>query len=198
MSSEAYNRLINDILRCGRCPLHEAGLKLVGEGDLSSGVMVIGRSPTLMACKAGKRHTLPDGRPSRHRLLLNEVLEKCLNKSLDEVYLTDLVKCPLPKGRKRLTSEQLSSCLQFLNKELRIGNPKLIITLGSEASRKFIPHFRVMRLDHGKLLRRIDGITVIPIYHPAYAVKFEVRGVKELIEKDLAQARNILEASLPQ
>jgi len=103
--------------------------------------------------------------------LLDKILAK-LSLTLDDVYITNLVKCYLTAGLS-LQSDWIDACLPYLITQIGVIRPKVIITLGKDAS------ITLLGMEQKTVLGRIRGrvfdygpsIKVIPTYHPSYLLR---------------------------
>lgn len=151
--------LRRDCLNCTRCGLCETRTNVVfGVGPEDAKLMFIGEGP-------GEHEDL-QGEPfvGRAGKLLDDMLELIyLDRS--KVYIANMVKCRPPKNRDPLPEEQLA-CSVWLNRQLELINPKLIVCLGRIAAMRFIrSDFKISR-EHGQWIEK-DGRRVMAIYHPA-------------------------------
>jgi uracil-DNA glycosylase family 4 len=103
--------------------------------------------------------------------LLNQMLAS-INLSRKDVYITNMVKARPPDNRDPLPDE-LKKFEKYLNEELKIIKPKLVVTLGRFSMAKFLPSVKITQV-HGKLYKREFGdrsLFVIPMFHPAAALR---------------------------
>ena len=166
-----WERLVNDIRNCTRCPLHRFRRNPVpGEGSLDSAVMFLGEAPGRSEDEAGRPFVGAAGR------LLNELLNLA---GLDrgEVFITNVVKCRPPNNRDP-RSEEVAACSVHTNRIIGLVRPRVIVTLGNHAGRYIFERFSKMRWLGVKAMRgRIyrlnvlnDSVVVIATYHPAAAL----------------------------
>lgn len=138
------------------------------------------------------------GRPfvGRAGQLLNELLG-VVGLEREEIFITNVVKCFLPDNKP--TKEQVEVCTSlYLDKQLEILNPQIIITLGDIATsyifRKFNLRLEPISKIHGRVFRvnTLKGRKfVISMYHPAVAL-YNPR-MKETLKKDWKNLKVILE-----
>lgn len=152
-------KLREKCLECRRCPLCETRTNVVfGVGPEDAKVMLIGEGP-------GENEDL-QGEPfvGRAGKLLDDMLE-LIDLDRTKVYIANMVKCRPPKNRDPLPNEQMA-CADWLNRQLELIDPKLIVCLGRIAAMRFIrPDFKISR-EHGQWFEK-DGRRVMAIYHPA-------------------------------
>ena len=80
-------------------------------------------------------------------------------------YICNIVKCRPPQNRDPMDDEQ-EACIGYLNEQLHILQPKIIVCLGRIAAMRLIkPDFRITR-EHGNWTER-DGILYTAMYHPS-------------------------------
>jgi DNA polymerase len=124
-------------------------------------------------------------------LLLNRLL-RLINIPRESVYITNMVKTRPPENRDPLP-EELAAYSKYLDRELEIIQPRVVITLGRFSMAKFLPGVFISDI-HGKS-REIEWkgrkITVIPMYHPAAALRNGAIMTK--IKEDFAKIPLILE-----
>ena len=116
-------KLNAEIKNCTACQLSTTrNHVLCGEGDIYSRMMLVALSPGEKEDEEDRMFIGPSG----------EVLNKFLNNAGVKrkfIYMTNLIKCMLPKNRKPKMNE-IQSCSRFLDKEISIMNPAIIVPLG--------------------------------------------------------------------
>ena len=165
MNEEKLLELKNKCSGCRDCPLCETRTNLVfGVGNPDAEVMFIGEGP-------GEQEDL-QGEPfvGRAGKLLDDML-KMIDLDRSKVYIGNIVKCRPPKNRDPLATEQ-EACRHWLDEQLRIIDPKIIICLGRISATAIIREdFRITR-EHGQWFD-VDGRTCMAIYHPAALLRDE-------------------------
>lgn len=91
---------------------------------------------------------------------------------LSKVYITNLVKCYLKAGEK-LKGEWIESCLPYIIAQIAIIKPKVIITLGLDASVTLLnlPDNTTMASIRGGIHDYHAGSKIIPTYHPSFLLR---------------------------
>jgi len=118
--------LNSDIKSCFNCNLSKTRKNpICGEGNLDTKIMLIAQAPGIQEDIEGKMFIGPSGQ------ILNELL-KGANINRKDIYMTNLIKCMLPKYRKPKRNE-IKSCSQYLDREIEIINPQILIPLGFRA-----------------------------------------------------------------
>lgn len=136
-----------------------------GEGSVDADIIFIGEAP-------GKKEDM-EGRPfiGAAGKFLNEMLES-IKMSRDDVYITNIVKFRPPNNRDPLPNE-IDASWPWLEAQIDIIQPKLIVFLGRHALNRFFPKEQIGKA-HGKLLKKkFKNITTenfFALYHPAAAL----------------------------
>jgi DNA polymerase len=99
----------------------------------------------------------------------------------EEVFITNVVKCR-PPGNRDPQPEELTACNPYLERQLQVINPKVIVTLGRFSMARFIPNARISEM-HGKPIQ-YQGMLVVPFFHPAAALHRP--SLRPTIEDDFA------------
>ncbi len=163
----ALAKLHADITGCNRCPLWRTRTQAVpGVGPATARIMFVGEAPGRQEDLQGEPFVGAAGR------LLDELLASA-GLRRDQVFITNVVKSrPVvgpPPGRNRApTVEEIAACTPWLEQQLQILKPTVVVTLGRIALEYFLPGKRISEV-HGRSYRR-GAMTVIPLYHPAVAL----------------------------
>ena len=144
---------------CRACPLCQKRNKNVfGVGNPKAEVMFIGEGPGEQEDKQGIPFVGPAG------MLLDNMLEM-IDLDRTKVYIANIVKCRPPGNRDPMATEQ-DACRIWLDKQIAIIKPKIIVCLGRIAATAIIDqNFRITK-EHGKWYD-INGRRVIATYHPS-------------------------------
>ena len=168
---------------CMRCPLHQSRTHAVpGEGPAPARIFFIGEAPGAKEDQLGRPFVGPSG------MLLNRLLETA-GLSRQEVYITSCVKCRPPNNRTPHTNE-LNTCQEaWLNEQIDLVNPKIIVLLGRIAQQQVLQDQRSLRQIHGEIIPR-GGRRYLLTYHPAVA--FRVPETRDSMEEDMTVLRQLL------
>lgn len=170
---------------CTLCKLSSSRTNAVpGEGKATSGLMFIGEAPGLNEDRQGRPFVGRSGQ------LLDKLIAK-IPQTRDHVYITNVIKCRPPENRDPAPQE-VESCWPYLEKQIDLINPRVIVTLGRHALMRFFPEARISK-DHGSILRWRNRV-VFPIYHPAAALRSSQ--VKKALEDDMLKIPEAVLASL--
>jgi len=134
-----------------------------GNGNAEADIVFIGEAPGRDEDKMGVPFVGAAGK------FLNEMLESIKLKR-EDVYITNVVKYRPPNNRDPLP-EEVVSCAEWLEEELKVIQPKLLVFLGRHALQHFFPTEKIS-LVHGKLLKKKTkiGNYFFALYHPAAAL----------------------------
>lgn len=88
----------------------------------------------------------------------------------EEVYIANIVKCRPPENRNPMDDE-MAACLPYLQRQIELVRPKVIVLLGSVALKGLLNRSGIMRMRGHWLDYR--GIMVMPTFHPAYLLRYE-------------------------
>ncbi len=151
--------LKRECLACRGCGLCETRTNVVfGVGTPDAEVMFIGEGP-------GEQEDL-QGEPfvGRAGKLLDDMLE-LIDLDRSRIYIANMVKCRPPKNRDPLPEEQ-AACSRWLERQIALIRPKIIVCLGRIAAMKYIREdFKISR-EHGQWTIR-NGIMTMAMLHPA-------------------------------
>ena len=149
------------VAQCRDCSLHLSRTKPVpGEGDNSAEIMLIGEGPGAWEDQEGRPFVGSAGQ------FLEQLLDSIgLNRS--GVFIANMVKCRPPNNRDPFP-EELQACSKYLDKQIELVNPLLIVTLGRFSLSRFFPG-ETMGMARGKL-RQYKNRYIFPIMHPAAAL----------------------------
>lgn len=158
--ASAFRELKRRILSCEKCPLHKTKTNYVpGEGNISPEVMFIGEGPGETEDKFGRPFIGKAGQ------LLEKIIEK-MGYSREKVFIGNIVKCRPPNNRDP-QKDEVEACMPFLEEQINILNPKVIVCLGRVALNNLLNTNHPISRVRGKLFSYMD-IPVIPTYHPAF------------------------------
>jgi DNA polymerase len=153
--------LAEETRRCEACPLHLSGTRAVpGEGPPEAAILFIGEGPGFQEDRQGRPFVGPAGQ------LLNELLGR-IGLRREEVFIANLVK-HRPPGNRDPEPAEIAACKGFLDRQIELVNPRIIVTLGRFAMERYMPGARISQV-HGQP-RTIAGRTFVPILHPAAAL----------------------------
>lgn len=155
-----------------------------GEGNEHAAVMLIGEAPGYYESVQRRPFVGRSGQLLRQVLVASGLVE-------DQVYISNIIKVRPPDNRDPLPSEILAF-KPYLDGEINLINPKLIVTLGRFSMAKFLPDVKVSQV-HGRLHKikwKERTLFILPMYHPAAALR--ATQVKESFMKDFSKITKII------
>ncbi len=149
---------------CTKCPLSASRTNVVfGEGNPHAAVMLVGEGPGEVEDQTGRPFVGPAGQK------LTEVLAS-VGISRDEVYITNVVKCR-PPGNRVPTKKEMEACWPYLEAQIALIKPGLIVTLGNTPTQWFVPTAGGITKVRGTFLPWRGGIQIFPMFHPSYLLR---------------------------
>lgn len=174
--------LAAEVVRCTRCLLHQGRTKAVpGEGPENADIMFIGEAPGFHEDQQGRPFVGAAGK------FLDELLGS-INLKRKDVFIANVIKCRPPGNRDPLP-EEMEGCKPFLDRQIELIQPKLVVTLGRFSMARAFPKARISRI-HGQP-RKIDGVVYYPMYHPAAAL--HQPSLRRTIEEDMLRIPELIE-----
>jgi len=147
---------------CTRCALRKGRTHAVpGEGPATAAIMIIGEGPGFYEDQQGRPFVGRSGQ-LLEKLLAGIELER------SDVFITNVVKCRPPDNRDPLP-EEIEACRPWLDQQIALIQPKVIVTVGRFAMTRWFPHDKISTI-HGRA-KRFDNVLVVPMFHPAAALR---------------------------
>ena len=181
----ALGELAEQIAVCPKCDLAKTRTHAVpGEGNPNADIVFIGEGPGFYEDQQARPFVGPSGK------FLDELLAS-IGLRREDVYICNVVKCRPPNNRDPQPGE-ISACNPWLDRQLEIIKPRVIVTLGRFSMTRYFPGQSIGRI-HGQP-RRVDEVTVVPMYHPAAAL--HQASLRHTIEQDFQKLPALLEQAL--
>ena len=163
---EKLEDLTKRMSACSKCVLRSTCSMVVsGEGNADAKIMFIGEGPGKKEDELGRPFVGAAGK------FLDEMLG-AIKLKREDVYIANVVKCRPPQNRDPFPDE-VEACWPWLERQIEIINPKLVVTLGRHSMERFLPNQKISKI-HGKAMRReISGLgkrVFYALYHPAAAL----------------------------
>ena len=158
-----FEQLASEIHNCQRCPLGGTRKSAVpGEGDPNSVVLLVGEGPGADEDRQGRPFVGRSGQ------FLTEMLEN-VGIRREDVYITNVVKCRPPENRDPHPQE-LEACQEYLERQVELINPRIIVTLGRFSMRRWFPDGAITKI-HGQVRNIGRGRVAMAMFHPAAALR---------------------------
>ena len=186
----ALEVIASEVRACTRCRLHETRTRAVpGEGDPDTEVVFVGEGP-------GQTED-QQGRPFVGRA--GELLVKWLASigwRRQEVFITNIVKCR-PPGNRDPEPDEIAACSPYLQRQLEVLDPAVVVTLGRFSMGHFRPGERITQI-HGTQAPAPDATgtrdaVAFALFHPAAALRSSE--VERQSYEDIAGLPRVLEAA---
>ncbi len=163
---------------CGLAPTRKNAVP--GEGPDHAEIMLIGEGPGFNEDAQGRPFVGASGQ------FLTELIASAGFKRT-EVFIANVVKCRPPGNRDPLPDE-IMACQGYLDRQIALINPKIIITLGRFSMARWFPNERISVI-HGRA-KQVDGRIVVAMYHPAAAL--HQPALRQTLEDDFKRMQSIL------
>ncbi len=184
----SLTELDKEIALCQQCEIAKFRTNTVpGEGAEDADILFIGEAPGWHEDQQGRPFVGPAGK------YLDELLASIsLNRQL--VYIANVIKCR-PTGNRDPLPLEISNCRNWLDRQIKLINPRMIVTLGRFSMSMFFPGKTISKI-HGTAQKQ-DDVIYFAMYHPAAAL--HQQKLRQTINDDmlkipplLAQAKSII------
>ena len=160
----SLKELSKECIECVSCSLSKTRTNVVvGKGNEKANLVIIGEGPGEQEDKSGLPFV---GRAGK---MLDTALAAVNVDPLEDCYITNIVKCRPPNNRKPSASES-DACMPWLNKQIELLSPKIIVLAGSTATESFLGVKEPISKIRGKWIEK-DNIKYMPIFHPSYLLR---------------------------
>ena len=167
------------VAECTACGLCRTRTQTVfSDGDGRAGVMFVGEAPGEQEDLTGVPFVGPAGK------LLSDIITKGMGLAREQVYIANVLKCRPPGNRDPSELEKIV-CTGWLDRQIELVNPRVIVPLGRHAACHVLGVERSMGALRGRVHER-GGRKVVPTYHPAYLLRSP--GMKRACWEDIQLA----------
>ena len=177
---DAVAREIREHVPCGFEICEQATNLVPGEGSATASVMLVGEAPGAKEDELGRPFVGGAGK------LLDRLLEEAGLERAD-VFITNVVKAR-PPGNRDPKADEVAHHLPWLQAQLEVIRPRLIVPVGRHALKRFAPRAAIGEV-HGRVLQA-DGRTLFPMFHPAAALRNPK--LRETLHEDARALREAL------
>lgn len=192
-SAAELEKVADEVHRCRECDLGSSRRNAVpGEGNPNARIMFIGEAPGADEDAQGRPFV---GRAGK---LLDKIITACGLKRSD-VFIGNILKCRPPENRDP-AAEEIISCLPYLQKQIEIINPEIIVALGAHATRTLLNTNKSIGQLRGQFHEYYAGlgrppIKLMPTYHTAYLLRNYSHENRQRVWEDMKKV--LAELSLP-
>jgi DNA polymerase len=170
---------------CPRCKLSKSRTHIVfGQGSPKARLMFVGEAPGRDEDEQGLAFV---GRAGQ---LLTKIIE-AMGMKREDVFICNVLKCRPPNNRNP-ESDEVASCMPFLEEQIRLISPKVIVTLGTFAAQAVLETDEPIGRMRGRW-RTARGVRVMPTFHPAFLLRSPER--KKDVWEDMKLVRDYLAGS---
>ncbi|MCE2463726.1 MAG: uracil-DNA glycosylase [Dehalococcoidia bacterium] len=183
----SIEEIARQVHSCTDCPLSNSRTNAVpGEGPTDAEILLIGEGPGYHEDRQGRPFVGPAGK------FLEQLLPS-IRLGREDVFIANMVKCRPSNNRDPLPAE-IAACSKYLDRQIELVNPKLVVTLGRFSMARFFPKESISRA-RGKA-RKAGNLTVYPIMHPAAALHRQE--LRKAIEDDFKAIPEVLKLAASQ
>jgi uracil-DNA glycosylase family 4 len=177
----SLSELYQQIASCQQCEIAKFRTKVVpGEGAEDADIMFIGEAPGWHEDQQGRPFVGPAGQ------FLDKLLES-INLNRRQVYIANVIKCR-PTGNRDPLPTEIRNCRQWLDRQIEIISPRMIVTLGRYSMAMYFPGKSISKI-HGTAQKQ-DNVIYYAMYHPAAAL--HQQSLKQAIEADMLKIPALL------
>lgn len=162
-------KIAGEVRKCQKCALAEKRTNAVpGEGDPNARIVFVGEGPGADEDAQGRPFV---GRAGK---LLDKIIA-AMGFKREDVYILNIVKCR-PPGNRDPKTEEITACLPYLQRQLEIINPEIIVALGAHAAKTLLDTTKPIGQLRGRFHEYYTAtdaapIKLMPTYHPAYLLR---------------------------
>ena len=189
----SFDTLKQACSNCTKCSLHKDRNQVVfGSGPKQADIMIIGEAPGEKEDEQGLPFVGRSGQ------LLTTLLEAYDIHRNHDVFIANTVKCRPPKNRTPLAAE-IAACKPFLEAQLNLIKPKIILLLGSPALKSVLNEKKPISKVRGMWYKRHvsymkEPLMIMPLFHPAYLLRNPSKEHGKpiwLTKQDIKQIKNV-------
>lgn len=164
------------VAQCTACSLHQSRTQTVfGVGNPQAKLMIIGEAPGFYEDQQGEPFV---GRAGQ---LLTAMLQ-AIGLARHDVYIANILKCR-PSNNRDPISEEVDACTPFLNQQIALIQPRLLLALGRIAAHYLLKTKSSLESLRNKLHHYgINAIPLIVSYHPAYLLRNPIDKKKAFLD----------------
>jgi uracil-DNA glycosylase len=167
---------------CPRCKLSKTRTNIVfGQGNPKAELMFVGEAPGRDEDEQGLAFV---GRAGQ---LLTKIIE-AIGRTREDVFIANVLKCRPPNNRNP-EPDEVASCRPFLDEQIRLIAPRVIVTLGTFAAQAILETDEPIGRMRGHW-RTARGVRVMPTFHPAFLLRSPER--KKDVWEDMKLVRDFL------
>jgi len=160
--AKKLNALANQISKCKNCKLFEQATQGVpGDGSFDAEIAFVGEAPGFYEDQQGLPFVGRSGK-------LLDFMLKQIGYARKDIWIGNIVKHRPPENRDP-SPDEIKACQGYLDKQLEIISPLLIVTLGRFSMNHYLPDAKISN-DHG-VVQKTSKYNIYPVYHPAAGLR---------------------------
>ena len=177
----ALSELYEEIALCQKCEIAKFRTRVVpGEGAEDADILFIGEAPGWHEDQQGRPFVGPAGQ------FLDQLLAS-IDLTRKQVHIANVIKCR-PTGNRDPLPGEIRNCRPWLDKQIDLISPRMIVTLGRYSMAMFFPGKSISKI-HGTAQKH-DDIIYYAMYHPAAAL--HQQSLRQAIETDMLKIPELL------
>lgn len=188
---KCLKEIMNVCNHCYKCDLSKTRTNIVfSDGIFTSKIMLIGEAPGQKEDETGKPFVGKSGQ------LLDKILETQDISRNKNIYICNIVKCRPPENRAP-KNQEISACRQYLNAQIQLMRPKIIILCGSTAVKTMLNTKEGITKIRGKWFEGPFESKMMPFLHPAYLLRNQSANIgspKWLTLEDVKEIKKVLDS----
>jgi DNA polymerase len=163
--AELLQQLKQDCIDCRKCSIggcvyDDCSGNVFSNMCMKARIMVVGQNPGAVEVKKGTPFIGPSG------AFFDKAIKEVLGLDRSHLYISNTVRCFTP-GNRPPSRQEVENCMPFLEREIKIVKPVLVLTLGNHALFQLTGRNGIMKV-HGQCLRSLKyEVIVLPLLHPS-------------------------------
>ena len=190
-ADESLERIRKDLGECQRCKLGKSRKNLVfGVGNPHARLVFVGEGPGADEDQQGEPFVGAAG-----QVLNRIIIAMGMNRA--DVFICNVVKCR-PPGNRDPEQDEISTCSEYLLRQLRSIRPEVVVALGKFAAQTLLGAKEPISKLRGRF-RDFHGIPLMPTYHPSYLLRNKTdSGPFWEVWEDMTQVLRLLKLPVPE
>jgi len=195
-AARKLEKIADEVHQCRKCDLGSLRTNAVpGEGNPNARILFVGEGPGADEDAQGRPFV---GRAGQ---LLDKVIAAMGLKRID-VYIANILKCRPPENRDP-RAEEIINCFPYLQRQIEIINPDIIVALGAPATRTLLNTNKSIGQLRGQFHEYYAGlgrppIKLMPTYHTAYLLRNYSQENRKRVWEDMKKVLAELSLPIPQ
>lgn len=189
-------KIADEVRKCCKCGLGQTRTNAVpGQGDPNAEIVFVGEAPGADEDAQGLAFV---GRAGK---LLTRIIE-AMGLKRDNVFICNILKCR-PPGNRDPKLDEIVSCLPYLQRQLELIKPDIIVALGAHAAKTLLDSQKTIGQLRGQFhdyytAPDAEPIKLMPTYHPAYLLRNYSTDNRKRVWEDMKKVLTELNLPIPQ